>query len=268
MSTETFFSYRGYRWMWICLGTLLACAAVYILDNPVHGRNGSTTIGYTYGSLAALGILYLMWFGIRKRAYYAHATTLKGCLAAHVWLGLALVVLVPLHCAFSFGWNVHTLAYVLMTATVLSGLWGAIQYVRFAPAIHSHRGGGTPKRLIEQLDLLRGEVDAMAREKSDAFLKLLHLAAPSPRPGTHRWEETEPAREEVAALVAALPDAEREEGVKLVTLASRRFELARELRHEVSVTNRMRAWLFLHVPLSFALLAALAIHIFSVFYYR
>ncbi len=103
MRVETFFNYRNYRWLWINIIVLGFLVAIYVHDTPIGGRNGGTAVGYVYGSLATAGILYLMWFGIRKRSYSAKYTTLKGCLSAHVWLGIALSIIVPLHAGFHFG---------------------------------------------------------------------------------------------------------------------------------------------------------------------
>lgn len=46
-----------------------------------------------------------------------------GWLSAHVYLGTALIVVATLHTGFEFGWSVHTLAYALTLAVVLSGFW-------------------------------------------------------------------------------------------------------------------------------------------------
>ena len=121
MRNETFLNYRGYRFLWLNAAFVLLLIAGYCWDAPINGASGGTVLGYAYGVVATLGILYLMWFGMRKRSYHARFTTLRGCLSAHTYLGLALLIIVPLHCAFQFGWNVHTLAYVLMVMVIVSG---------------------------------------------------------------------------------------------------------------------------------------------------
>jgi hypothetical protein len=69
-------------------------------------------------------------------------------------------------------------------------------------------------------------------------------------------------------LIAELPPEEKEEGVKLVKLIERKRALIAQVHREVRTIAMLKLWLYLHLPLSFALLAALAIHIFSVFYFR
>lgn len=84
----------------------------------------ATPHGYTLGTLGALIILVLLWLGVRKRQYLDAQGSLIGWLSAHVYLGLGLAVIVTLHSGFQLGWNVHSLAYVLMLAVIASGLYG------------------------------------------------------------------------------------------------------------------------------------------------
>jgi hypothetical protein len=268
---ETFFSYRRYRWFWVNLVFVLGCLIVYLLDDPVGGRNGGTVLGYTLGVLATAGILYLMWFGIRKRSYSAHATTLKGCLSAHVWLGLALVVIVPLHSGFSFGLNVHTLAYVVMLLTIASGVWGALNYSVLAAQVKSHRGGGTTKKLIEQIYLISKDVNALSHDKSDQFLRLVQGLdfefKPSLRGVLFGQRQEQIPKTVGAELLSGLLQSEQEEGLKIVTLINKKRELANQVAEETLVMTKLKLWLYFHLPISCALVVLVAIHIFSVFWY-
>ena len=272
MITETFFNYRNYRYLWLNLALLAVLCFIYVADAPLGGPNGGTVLGYTYGGLATAGILYLMWFGIRKRSYHAATTTLKGCLAGHVWLGISLAIIVPLHSGFSFGCNVHTLAYVLMMIVVISGIWGAIQYGSLAPEIQSHRGGATLKKLLEQQLLLSNEIQGLAHQKSDSFLKLLNRVDFTYRPsllGALFGERPKQVgKKETAELLIGIPAGEQSDALKLIALVDRKHDLISTLMDEAKVMAKLKIWLFLHLPVSFGLLAALAIHIFSVFYYH
>ena len=271
MIAESFISYRNFRWLWANLIGLVILWAVYLWDEPVGGRNGGTVLGYTYGVLATAAILYLMWFGMRKRSHYAKHTTLKGCLAVHIWLGLMMLFLVPLHAGFSFGWNVHTLAYVIMVAVILSGIVGVVIYVRFPPKVLSHRGGGTTKTLLEQLNSLSREIDFLAKDRSDQFLRLLDLVdfiyAPSVRKAVVAHGVAAPDPKEIAKLISGLPKGESSEAHQLVALAAKKRGLVEKIEREVQLSVYFRSWLYLHLPLSFALLTAVAIHIFAVFYH-
>ena len=62
------------------------------------------------------------------------------------------------------------------------------------------------------------------------------------------------------------PDAAR--GQELYAVLVRKSNLLTRARQAVMLKARMDVWLFVHVPLSFALLAALTAHVLSVFVYR
>lgn len=267
---DTFVNYRGYRWLWANLVLLIVIIVAYLSYVPVGGHNGGTLIGYILGGIATAGIAYLMWFGVRKRAYRTSSNTLQGCLAAHIWLGLALTFIVPLHAGFQFGCNVHTVAYLLMVVVIGSGVWGAINYSTLAREIESHRGGGSVRTLIAQLEVLSRDLDGLCKGKSDAFLKLAQATDVPFNPsywGLLRSPAPESVERETAAkLIAATPEGERDDGLKVLSLANKKRDLIRRISHEVKMFFKMRLWLLLHLPVSLALVVAVVIHIFSVFF--
>jgi hypothetical protein len=54
---------------------------------------------------------------------------------------------------------------------------------------------------------------------------------------------------------------------QLLAEMTRKYTLIDRIRREMRFRAMMRIWLYVHVPVSFALLAALTAHILSVFYY-
>jgi hypothetical protein len=251
---------------------------LYVIDKPIGGRNGGTVLGYSLGVIAALGIAYLMYYGIRKRSYHAKVTTLKATLSAHVWIGLSLLYLVPLHSGFSFGLNVHTLAYVLMVIVVLSGLWGVFMYEKLPLQLKSQRGGGTIRVLLEQIKSLSDDISAVSGtsktsnvERSDAFLKMLEALdfsfVPSLRRSLFKANPRSINKNRSAQFLQQLPRDEQESGLKLIGLVNKKRELVCRVQDEARALTWIRLWLFIHLPISIALCVALFIHIFSVFYY-
>ena len=271
MIQETFLNYRNYRWLKIFGALLLVAIVAYAIDQPLGGRRGDTIIGYTYGGLAAAGIVYLMWYGKRKRSYSAHLTTLRGCLSAHAWLGVSLAILVPLHCGFEFGWNVHTLAYALMLIVITSGVWGAWRYVTLAPNIESHRGGGSLITQIDVLSQLSRDLEKLCRDKSDVFLRMI-TSADFPVDLSLRRAllgSTIPPLDEnaTAAQLDDLSAAEQRDALTAIAILKRKREVVSSILEESATATKMRLWLYLHLPISFALLVALIVHILSVFVY-
>ena len=272
MLKENFINYQNYRWFWINLLFVLAMCALYLVDDPIGGRRGDTPVGYFFGVLSTLGILILMWFGRRKRAYYSKQGFLVGWLSAHVWIGLALLLLVPLHSGFQFGSNIHTLAYVLMTVTIASGIWGAFSYIQYPSQILSHRGADSSKEILGNVMEIVRDIEEIEKGKSDEFMLLLnHIDVPfSPKLSFilfFRKSSSTVDNQRIADLIMGLPNLEREQAVNIVGLVREKRELLEKLRQEISVKFYLKIWLFFHVPLAIALCVSLVIHIFSVFFY-
>lgn len=276
MSSENILNYKNYKWLWISVFLCLVCALAYVIDNPVGGASGGTFLGYTLGILSTIIILYLTWYGIRKRSYYSKLTTLKGVLASHVWLGIALVLLVPLHSGFSFGWNVHTLTYALMLGTIISGVWGVYLFRTYPYLLYSQRGGASANQLASSLYVLNEElvgiVNRSDRELSKeftqwvrkldqnlsvSFFKILFKGHVKP------FDE-----EEMSDLLGSLPKNEQKDAFSVIKIVDRKRQIIKQLQEESFAQNLIRGWLYIHLPISIGLIVALMIHILSVFYYR
>jgi len=54
---------------------------------------------------------------------------------------------------------------------------------------------------------------------------------------------------------------------KVRTLLGRRKSQLDQIRRHMKIRARLEVWLYLHVPMTIALLAALTAHVVSVFYY-
>ncbi len=271
MQQETFLSYRGYRWLIVTVIAAIASVVVYAANDPVGGRNGGTALGYAYGTIATIGIIWLMSYGARKRAYSSALGSVQGWLSAHVWIGIGLLILVPLHSGFSFGCNVHTLAYALMVLTIVSGIWGVVNYSTLASRIESHRGGVTSKQILEQLNSLSGDINAMCQGKSDQFVLSAQRLDPPFSVGLSALLKKSRflhIDQNVAGEVLdKMPEGERDDLLRLFGLIDQKCDLMTGLLEEARVKALLRLWLFIHVPVSVALCIALAIHILSVFFF-
>ncbi len=271
MRQETILNYKNYKWMWIHLFVLSILLVIYVAHDPIGIPAGDTWLGYTYGVLAAAGMIALMWYAVRKRSYFASSTTLKGALAVHFWLGISLVFLVPLHSGFSFGFNVHTAAYIFLLLAVGTGIWGAVVYFTLAPDIGSHRGRGSLKELLEQLNIISNAADSLTLRKSAMFMELAHKLDFSFAPTILNCLSGQPIssldKKSLANEVALLESNEQEDAVKFVGIVSRKVELSNLIRKEVKVLFWLKIWLYFHVPLACAAFTTMVIHIISVFYY-
>ena len=126
---ENFLAYRRYFWGKLTLATTLVLVISYIFYSRRVSPNGATLVGLIYGILSFLAILLLMYYGMRKRSYTAKHWPLRAWLSFHVYIGTMTLILVPLHAGFKFGFDIHTLAYVLLAIVVVSGIVGAALYL-------------------------------------------------------------------------------------------------------------------------------------------
>lgn len=279
---DTFISFRGFLWFWISLSAVLLSCIFYYLDESVGGRNGGTVLGYTLGTISTTAILYLMWYGIRKRSYYSKMTTLKAVLSSHIWIGIALVFIVPLHAGFSFHFNIHTMAYVLMLLTIATGVWGVVIFRRYPYALSSQRGGGTIAQLAAGIFNIAEDIKNLeagkGKGRSNEFIRIVHeLKLPETKSIVMRIlslgneAKGNDAKiideEKMANIIQALPSEEQGDAISLVLAYNKKISLETKIKQETRALFLLKAWLYLHIPLSFSLCAALFIHIFSVFYY-
>jgi hypothetical protein len=71
----------------------------------------------------------------------------------------------------------------------------------------------------------------------------------------------------VRELARGLPPELAERGSALLVTLGRKQELLNRARRDIRYKALMDLWLYVHVPMSFGLLAALTAHIISVFFY-
>lgn len=252
----------------LCGASVLA----YLIHSPDIGPGGGTWLGYILGTIGALLIVWLLTFGLRKRAYRSNLGTVRGWLSAHVYLGIALALVATLHAAFQFGWNVHTLAYVLTLTVIASGVWGVVVYAR-NPALMSDMLGG---RTLQQLGQTLRETDAALGRLAEGgpadVVKWVVRVADAPI-FANKWQRftgANPACATAQAIeaLAKRPGGEAASGlIELRTLLMKRAQQVARIREFVRLKSWVQVWLFCHVPLSFALLASLIAHIVSVFLY-
>jgi hypothetical protein len=162
---QSFINFRNYRYGLIASAASLITVSAYMLDRPRVPPNGSTWLGYTLGTLAALLVIFLALFGIRKRSFSSNIGTAIGWVSAHVYLGIAALLIATLHSGMHFGANVHTVAYVLMCVVTLSGLWGVYAYVNFPGAMIQQRGNLRRSEFLRQI----AEIDGAALELAEGI---------------------------------------------------------------------------------------------------
>ena len=299
---DSFLTHENKRYLWLGLLLLVGSIAAYAWHDPVGRPNGGTWLGYTLGTIGALLIVWLMLFGMRKRTYANRIGTLRGWLSAHIYLGTALIVVALLHTGFQFGWNLHTLAFTLMSMVILSGFFGVFAYLRYPHLMTRNRENASRQAMLDEIEEIEGNALALADGIDPTLHKIVLRSIEKTRLGGGVWalvtahdnsgialdkaremlekrgqagsDAPKPKTEEMPTMFAmvdflskGVDDKASEALRKLIDLLSRKKSLATRVARDIQFQSLMEIWLYFHVPLSLALLAALTGHIVSVFFY-
>ncbi|MCP5419978.1 MAG: hypothetical protein H6970_07510 [Gammaproteobacteria bacterium] len=210
---QSFLIYRRARYLKLSLGLMILSLAAYIADARLEQPNGGTWLGYTLGTIGALLIFWLLWFGVRKRKYRSGSGMVSGWLSGHVYLGIALLLVATLHCAFQFGWNLHTLAYTLMVLVILSGFYGVFAYIYFPSRLMDNGGGLSDEAMLTEIAELDGECLAVADKIGDKAHQTMLRSIESTVIGGGLWQQltaTSPRRVQMEAAESKLIDLRNE----------------------------------------------------------
>jgi len=273
---DGFLRHAGYRWLKVALAISVFTILSYALIDIRPHHNGGSWYGYVLGTVGAILILWLTALGIRKRAMTRGAWSLKAWTSAHVYLGLSLIVIGTLHTGFQLGWNVHTLAYVLMMLVILSGIYGISAYAFLPAQLSDNRSELTGAQMIDAVASIDKQIQISAQPLSDEDSQIVldslgenvfggglfrRLAGRPPKGGNMaalrliRRRRDESQGEEAIALD------------QVAVLMQRKAGALNRIRRHVRIKAMLEIWLYVHVPLTFATIAALSAHIVSVFFY-
>lgn len=273
---DGFLSHAGFKWLKISVFLCLVCLVSYFLVDVQPRHNGGTWYGYTLGTIGAVLILWLTMLGMRKRAMTPGGWSLKAWTSAHVYLGLSLIVIGTLHTGFQLGWNVHTLAWALMMVVIISGIYGIYAYSTLPQALSSNRDEMTETQMIEALRSLDRQLHDAAQPldrdsaalvqsslEQDPFSGGLLQRIGNRYPGC----ATRNAQAQLRRARAYQPRMGDDPLDKVDNLLGRKEATLGRVRKHLQIKGLLQIWLYIHVPMTFALLAALSAHIVSVFFY-
>jgi hypothetical protein len=286
-------NYQQRRFLWWSLALLAISLLIYVSQPGSLPPNGGSWQGYLLGSIGLALIVWLSWFGIRKRDYHNPRGSLQGWASAHVYLGLSLLVVASLHCAFQFGINVHTLSYALMCVVIFSGFYGLYNYLRYPKLMVSNRANQSFDERLQELEELDANALSIARQCDpgvqtainsainratlggtllDQLLERDRSLVELPKSGSANALTDNRGQQALRDYLATkIPNASKQGEAQrlqdLLSISGRRQEILRRLRREIGLQLRLKLWLSVHIPATIALLMALLIHVVTVFFY-
>ena len=120
--------FRGARYLWWSLGLLVLSGVLYATQGTCNRRTAAR--GKATCSVRSVRCSSLAHVSRRSQAPLRSTMgSVQGWTSAHVYLGTALLIIATLHAGFQVGWNLHTLAYVLMIVVIASGFFGLYSYL-------------------------------------------------------------------------------------------------------------------------------------------
>jgi hypothetical protein len=276
---ESILGFKRGRYLKVALALCTAALVLYVWyvpPLPYSKAYGGTWVGYTLGTVAAVLVLFLFALGLRKRSYRSTFGSVHEWTSAHVYLGLSVVLIATLHCAFEFGWNIHTYAYALLVTVVGSGIAGVYAYLRFPRLLTKNLGEDTLHTLALKIADLDRQCSELAVHLPDRINNAVMHARKARIGGSFGQRiagnggrcPTRVACEALRRLGANLVGQQANLHQQLLLAMTRRSSLLDRARRDLQLSALLQVWLYVHVPLSFALLAALIAHVVAVFYFR
>ncbi|MFK7841516.1 MAG: hypothetical protein AB8B54_04555 [Sphingorhabdus sp.] len=274
---DGFLRHAGFRWLKISSVIMLTCIVSYIFIDVSPRHNGGSWYGYTLGTIGALLILWLTMLGVRKRAMTSGSWSLKAWTSAHIYLGLSLIVIGTLHTGFQLGWNIHTAAYVFMMIVIISGIVGIYFYVTIPKALSDNRDEMTETEMLENLRSLDRQLHESAQPLSAEHANLVLQSLEQDPFGGGFFQRISGKYRDCATRVAQ-GDLRRERAYqpkmggddpldKVDALLEKKEATLARVRRHLKLKAMLQVWLFIHIPMTFALIASLTAHIISVFFY-
>lgn len=286
--------YAGARYLWWAIILTIISVVLYLSQRGgLQPPNGGTWQGYVLGTAGALLIVWLAMLGVRKRSYSSESGTVQGWTSAHIYLGSALLIVATLHSAGQLGLNIHSLAYVLMCVVIISGMYGVYAYVNYPHAVSANRAGSTRTELFAELfnlDKRARELGAKSPDEINVAVKsavertvigggiLAQLTGRDDssfvkidRSGSAAAVGNRDQQTAIDFIADRVPRsskvAEAELIQELLAILCRRQAILRRISRDIRLRGWTRVWLLIHIPLSVALIVALAIHIVTTFIY-
>ena len=275
---NSFLTYRSGRWFWISSASAIGLVLHYffIYQSRTVAYGGSIE-GLLYGVAGTCLIAVLMYLGIRRRSYASSTGTLQGWVSAHVYLGLLTLLLIPMHAGFRFGWDVHTLAFVLLAVVVLSGVVGIYLYHNIPGRLTRYEAGQQADKIDPERGRLLSDMRALMKNKSDALVQIYKAeVATSQHRAPKGWSLLLKGQgidlltvrsADLARKVSGIPPEDQGTFHILSQLLLKKTQLEVNLLQQMRLRNALQAWLYVHIPVSIAMVFAVGLHLIVVFFY-
>lgn len=281
-------------WLWTSVIILAVCLVIYIPYNhyTMGGARGGTDIGIAYGVVGFAFMIFAGLLSLRKKFPVWRMGRTSTWMRGHLWLGLISYPIIFFHSGFSFGKGTLTWWMMLIfTVVIISGLFGAILqhympkmmtrdipyetiYAEI-PAIRSQLLDEADVKVAEVTGVTVSQAAMAASAGSGGVVVTTVQMEDDVRNELTRFYDNDlrPFLEQQGGKGRAITD----RAVSSAMFANVRTRLPeavhsviedlesiceekRQLDHQMRMHRMLHAWLFIHLPLSLALLLMGAVH--------
>ena len=240
--------------VWLALGMALAVGAVAV------GRLAPSRTGTVAQGIAALLLLLASAsYAARKWTYAVRLGDLYTWAVGHMVLGASCCIAVLAHAGTEEIGPQGMVLYGLTAGVSASGLWGLFERDATPRRFADHRRGQAafPSALRRRVDMLTGGISEILARR-DPTLKSWF---------DQRYAAALTGEEPAPEICSAYPTRYQRVAAQLHEQATEVARLRREIMRLEPLERASRRWLSLHLPLSFALLVFVAVHVAGWIYY-
>lgn len=266
----------GVIWRRIFILLLAVTIAAFVWSARREFTHGGSLVGLIFGTAGYLLILLLAYYGIRKRSYRSTFGTMEQWLQSHIYLGILVLVLLVLHTGGRFNDMVAVTTLILVAVVVLSGIAGAILFVTVPRLLTEVESNLTVEEISTQLNQLARNMARLASGRSQPFVRIYDGLMKESMPGwlagwrllfSRMRRKSQQAVGDWSKMLALVGKEEQESLRQMLVFSRQRKELLMRLMYQQRYKNILEFWLYIHVPVTIAVLVFGTVHVVAVFYY-
>ena len=151
---------------------------------------------------------------------------------------------------------------------IATGIYGVIVYATLPASLSANRKEMTRAQMLDALTAIDRQLESAAQPlgRDEADLVIAALAQETFAGGAlPRLTGSYPSCATARALAAIGQDSDA--ATRVHALLEKRAEQLAQIRGALRIRALLEIWLFIHIPLTIALIAALIAHVVSVFFY-
>jgi hypothetical protein len=266
----------GVIWRRIFIVLLAGVVATFVWSVRREFTHGGSLVGLIFGTAGYLLILLLAYYGIRKRSYRSRFGTMEQWLQSHIYLGILVLVLLVLHTGGRFNDMIATTTLILVAVVVLSGIAGAIFFVTVPRLLTEVESNLTVDELSQQLNQLARNMARLASGRSQPFQRIYDGLINESLPGwlagwrlllSRMRRGSQQSTADWSKLLALVGKDEQDALRQMLVFSRQRKELLMRLMYQQRYKNILEFWLYIHVPVTIAVIVFGTVHVVAVFYY-